>query len=210
MDRITLRPFVHWNQEEPFRLYYHPGPSGHPSCSRRGVSWSSLSSNSFTALWTAPAALPDARNADQGASRIDLPGGKVLLKFLIPHHKHTVFDLVFERVHWSGRGTFQHLAVGIKCAFVTRTLEDSQVLLPVIDGVVQVWTDSAENGNRPIRVTAEPDRPVHLLIDPAPMGCYRDLPDLESPYGKFLNISRGHPFIDRAFPAERKITDGQR
>src|SRR5712671_2973398 len=30
-------PFVNWNQREPFRLYYHPGPSGHPSCSRRGV-----------------------------------------------------------------------------------------------------------------------------------------------------------------------------
>src|SRR5712672_3950722 len=30
-------PFVHWNPSEPFRLYYHPGPSGHPSCSRRGV-----------------------------------------------------------------------------------------------------------------------------------------------------------------------------
>src|SRR5712675_1840513 len=34
--------FVHRIQGEPFRLYYHPGPSGHPSCSRRGAALSQL------------------------------------------------------------------------------------------------------------------------------------------------------------------------
>ena len=144
------------------------------------------------------------------ASGINFPGWNVLLELLIAHHENTVFNLVFERVHRSGRRPFQDFAVGIKCALVTRTFEDSQILLPVIDGVVQMRTDSAENGDRLIGVTAEPNRPLDLLVKPAPVGRYRDQAGLELPNRKFPNVSHRQPFIDRAFPSKRKVTNGKR
>src|SRR3954471_9434876 len=33
----TFYTLIHSDQEDRFQLHYHPGPSGHPSCSRRGA-----------------------------------------------------------------------------------------------------------------------------------------------------------------------------
>src|SRR4051812_43564861 len=153
--------------------------------------------------------LPSGEGFTRNISGINLPRRNVLLELLIPHHEDPLFDLMLKRIHRPGRRPLQHPALGIKCAFVPRTFEYSQILLPVIDGVVQMRTNSAENRNRSIRITADPDRPLHLLIEPASVSRYRDESGLKLAYWKILNVSHRHPFIDRAFPSKRKVTHCQ-